>query len=36
MNLFNSIDTFKTTAHHWLFMYNHKRPHASLSKSFSS
>ena len=31
MNLFTSIDTFKTTAHQWLFMYNHKRPHASLS-----
>lgn len=31
MNLFTSIDTFKTTAHQWLFMFNHKRPYASLS-----
>lgn len=31
MNLFSSIDSFKDTAHRWLFMYNHKRPHTSLS-----
>jgi transposase InsO family protein len=31
MNLFTSIDTIKTIKHQWLLMYNHKRPHASLS-----
>jgi phage gp36-like protein len=31
MNLFSSIDSFKGTAHRWLFMYNHKRRHTSLS-----
>lgn len=31
MNFFTSIDTFKTTSHKWLFMYNHKRPNASRS-----